>query len=116
MSLNSEMRSSNLASVMFHVIKPAGFATPITDAPISVATLFPTRVRPNKHIVNDGRLMIASKGAASAAEMQSIKVVDRRAGSATASRHDFQVPLFARRPLGSLMEFARCTPMIFDAD
>ena len=40
--------------------------------------LFPTRVRPNKHIENDGRLMMASNGAASATQMPNIKMVERR--------------------------------------
>ena len=71
----------------------------MTDAPSSVAMLFPTRVGQTRYrerlAIDDGKQR-SSKRHADAKH----QIVERRAGSATVSRQDFQLPLFDSRPLG----------------
>jgi len=85
------------------------------DPATKVATLFPARVGPNKFRLKDSRVETASSGAASAALMASISVVEFREGPATPSRQAFHPPFIESFPLRSLMSFDWFTPMIFVA-
>ena len=77
---------------MFQVIKSAARLIPMTEAPISVATDFPSLVRQNKQIINDCLFLISKRGPANAAEIANIIIDDRRASSPTLLRHDFHLP------------------------
>ena len=111
-SLCSTRRSSSRASVIFQVIMSEIRPIPIVEAPTSVAMDLPTLVRPNRQIVNDGRFLMASRGAANATQIANIKMEETLASSATPSRHDFHVPIFVSRPLGSFIVLVRLTPIV----